>query len=119
MKSNTQTGIIFDMGSLFNRFQAMKDNRKARGKRYTLTTMMVLMVLAKLSGEDQPSGMAEWAQYRAEELDQMVSAYLTDKQYFGKQVLVSIDGKTLRGSLNDEQEGTYLLAACLPGEGVV
>ena len=149
MKSNTKTGIIFDVGSLYDRFQAMKDKRKARGKRYTLATMMVLMVLAKLSGEDQPSGMAEWAQHRAEdlsellqlerktmphhstyrrilatvieaeELDQMVSAYLTDKQYFGKQVLVSIDGKTLRGSLNDEQEGTYLLAAYLPGEGVV
>jgi len=54
-----------------------------------------------------------------EELELLVSSYLTDKQYFGKQVLVSIDGKTLRGSLNDEQEGSYLLAAYLPAEGLV
>lgn len=149
MKSNTNAGIIFDVGSLYDRFQALGDKRKARGKRYKLATIMILMVLAKLSGEDQPSGIAEWAQYRseelsellqlerktmphhstyrrilgtvieAEELEQLVSAYLTDKQYFGKQVLVSIDGKTLRGSLNEEQEGTYLLAAYLPAEGVV
>ena len=149
MKSNTNAGILFDVGSLYEHFQALKDSRKARGKRYSLATIMLLMVLAKLCGEDQPSGIAEWAQYRAdelsellqlerktmphhstyrrilgtvieaEELDQLVSTYLTDRQYSGKQVLVSIDGKTLRGSLNDEQEGTYLLAAYLPAEGVV
>ena len=44
---------------------------------------------------------------------------MVGKQYFGKKVLLSIDGKTLRGTLNDEQEGTYLLAAYLPSEGLV
>jgi predicted transposase YbfD/YdcC len=55
----------------------------------------------------------------AEELEQQVSDFLTGKQYYGKQVLVSIDGKTLRGTLDEEQEGTYLLAAYLPDEGLV
>jgi predicted transposase YbfD/YdcC len=111
--------------------------------------ILVVMVLAKLSGEDKPSGIAEWAQYRteslcemlnlkrksmphhstyrrilstvidAEELDQMISAYLTEGQTMGREVLVSMDGKTLRGSLNDDLEGTALLAAYLPEEGVV
>ena len=33
--------------------------------------------------------------------------------------MVSIDGKVLRGTLNEDQEGTYLLAAYLPQQGVV
>ena len=149
MKSNTTEEVLFDVGSLYERFENLSDSRDARGKRYRLATILVLMVLAKLCGEDKPSGIAEWAQLRAEELgellqlvrqtmphhstyrrilkkvlaaeelDQLVSSYLTDRQYFGKQVLVAIDGKTLRGSLNDEQEGTYLLAAYLPAEGLV
>ena len=53
------------------------------------------------------------------ELEQVVSAVLSEKQYFGKQVLLSIDGKVLRGSLDETQNGTYLLAAYLPSEGIV
>jgi predicted transposase YbfD/YdcC len=44
---------------------------------------------------------------------------LSGKRYFGKQVLVAIDGKVLRGTLDEKQEGVYLLAAYLPGEGIV
>src|SRR4030043_1906647 len=54
-----------------------------------------------------------------EELEQMSSTYLGGKKYFGKQVLVAIDGKVLRGTLDDNQKGTYLLAAYLPKEGIV
>jgi hypothetical protein len=35
----------------------------------------------------------------AEELEEMRGAYLSVKKYFGKQVLVAIDGKVLRGTL--------------------
>lgn len=34
-------------------------------------------------------------------------------------MLVSIDGKVLRGTLDTEQRGSYLLAAYLPSEGIV
>jgi predicted transposase YbfD/YdcC len=54
-----------------------------------------------------------------EELEQMVSQYLIEKRYLGKQVQVSMDGKVLRGTLNEEKEGTYLMAAYLPSEGIV
>ena len=47
----------------------------------------------------------------AAELEQMSSAYLCGKKYYGKQVLVAIDGKVLRGTLDEAQKGTYLLAA--------
>ena len=149
MKSNTNEGGLFDIGSLYDRFRTMKDSRKARGKRYELATMLVLIVLAKLSGEDKPSGMAEWAKFRtkrlcdllgltrkqmphhstyrrileevidAQQLDELVGEHLTNGKHWGQDVMVSMDGKVLRGSLNDEREGTALLAAYLPAEGVV
>jgi predicted transposase YbfD/YdcC len=106
-------------------------------------------MLAKLCGENHPSGIAEWVKHRTtllvdllklerkvmphhstyrrilaevvnvEELEQVSSAYLSGKKFFGKQVLLAIDGKVLCGTLDDRQKGTYLLAAYLPSEGIV
>jgi predicted transposase YbfD/YdcC len=149
MESNTGAGQVFDLGSLYAEFCELDDPRKARGKRYRLETVLTLIVLAKVCGEDKPSGMAEWAKYRLEwlcemlklerrtmphrssyerileqvvsweELEQLVSRVLSGKRYFGKQVLVAIDGKVLRGTLDENQAGVYLLAAYLPREGIV
>jgi len=49
----------------------------------------------------------------------VVSNVLAGRKFFGKQVLLSIDGKVLRGTLDEAQNGTYLLAAYLPREGLV
>lgn len=149
MESITSAGQLIDVGSLYAEFSQLKDRRKARGKRYQLETVLTLLVLAKVCGEDKPSGIAEWAQHRLEwlceglklerktmphrssyarileqvvnweELEQLVSRMLSGKRYFGKQVLVAIDGKVLRGTLDEKQEGVYLLAAYLAGEGIV
>ena len=149
MESNTSKGQLFDVGSLYAEFRQLKDSRKARGKRYPLEMILILMVLAKVCGEDRPSGIAEWVKHRMEwlcealqlawkrmphrssyeriieqvvnweELEQLVSRVLRGKRYFGKQVLVAMDGKVLRGTLNEKQEGVYLLAAYLPDEGIV
>ena len=54
-----------------------------------------------------------------EELEQMLSEMWSAKRFFGKQVLLAIDGKVLRGTLDEEQKGVYLLAAYLPAEGLV
>jgi len=149
MKCITEAGLVFDMGSLYAHLQTLSDKRNPKGLRYQLATILVLMVMAKLCGEDNPSGIAEWAQYRTEllagllhlerktmphhstyrriladvieveELEQISSQYLSGKKFFGKQVLVAIDGKVLRGTLDEAQNGTYLLAAYLPTEGIV
>ena len=113
MECNTEAGIIFDVGRdcLYTGFCELPDPRKAGGKGYRLETILTLIVLAKVCGEEKPSGIAERAQ--------KVSRVLSGKRYFGKQVLVAIDGKVLRGTLNEKQEGVYLLAAYLPGEGIV
>jgi predicted transposase YbfD/YdcC len=149
MKSNISKERLFDLGSLYLRLGEMSDLRSPQGLRYSLALILVLIVLAKLSGEDSPSGIAEWAQFRSDELscllnlkrkimphhstyrrimadvvdvdelELLTSDYLFGKEYLGKNVLISIDGKVLRGTLNAEQEGTYLLAAYLPDEGLV
>jgi predicted transposase YbfD/YdcC len=149
MKSITDEEVVFDVGSLYAHLQGLKDKRRPRGIRYPLVAVLVMMVMAKLCGEDTPSGMAEWVKHRGEqfvdflklkhknmphhstyrriesevvepqELEQVVSTVVAGRKYFGKQVLLSIDGKVLRGTLDEAQVGTYLLAAYLPSEGVV
>ncbi len=150
MKSNTTAGnVVFDVGSLYAQLQGLKDRRKPRGLRYPLVVILVMMVMAKLCGEDTPSGIAEWVKYRGEqfiellklkrksmphhstyrrieadvidpeELEQVVGQVLAGRRFFGSQVLLSIDGKVLRGTLDQAQKGTYLLAAYLPKEGLV
>lgn len=149
MKSITDEEVVFDVGSLYAHLQALKDKRKPRGIRYPLVAVLVMMVMSKLCGEDTPSGMADWVKHRGEqfvdflklrhqrmphhstyrrleaevidpqELEQVVGSVLAGRKFFGKQVLLSIDGKVLRGTLDDAQQGTYLLAAYLPREGLV
>ena len=146
MESNTPVGNVYDLGSLYAHFQRLSDSRKPRGLRYSLALILLLMVLAKMCGESHPSGIAEWAAHRAEklaellqlkrkrmphhstyrrilaevvkveELEQMSRVYLSGKKYFGKQALVAIDGKVLRGTLDEDQKGTYLLPGRLSTE---
>jgi predicted transposase YbfD/YdcC len=147
MESNTQR--IFNVGSLYACFQKMNDRRKKRGKRYALATIMLGMFLAKLCGEDKPSGIAEWVKLREKWFTGMLGlkresmphhntyrrilADIIDENEFerlcreffehsgeaGYQVVVSIDGKTVRGTIDtDLSDGLCLLAVYLPDEGV-
>ena len=60
--------ILFDVDSLCAHFSHLVDGRKARGKRYSLVTILMLMIVAKLCGQDTPEAMADWAQQRVEAL---------------------------------------------------
>ena len=149
MKSNTETGNVFDVGSLYAELSKLTDQRDARGIRYQLVNILVFIILAKLCGEDRPSGIAEWVAHRIEmlvealqidrksaphhstyrrimsevvdvdELEQVSASYLSGKRHFGRQVVVAIDGKMLRGTIDNDQPGLHLLAAYLPEEGLV
>ena len=147
MESNT--GQVLNLGSLYHRFEGLQDKRKARGKRYALATILLGMFLAKLCGEDKPSGMAEWVALRGSWIAQVLGlerksmpshhtyrrtlAEIVDAQEFeavarehhrhcgeaGYQVVVSMDGKILRGTIDLEvNNGLCLLALYLPGEGI-
>jgi predicted transposase YbfD/YdcC len=148
MESNTE-GIVLDVGSLYTQLSGLKDKRKAKGLRYSLVDLLVLMTLAKLCGQDNPSGIGEWVKNRGEqlqellklkrktmphhstyrriaaevvdveELERMVHSWFGSKVDRGQQIWVSMDGKVLRGTLDDQQKGTYLLAAYLPSQGLV
>jgi hypothetical protein len=57
-------GYVFDLGSLYERFEQLTDARDGRGKGYALALILTLMVLAKLAGEHGISGIANWARLR-------------------------------------------------------
>jgi len=142
--------VLFEVGALWRRLAALRDARRPRGKRYPLPWVLVLVVLAKLAGEDRPSGIADWVAHRRAalqgalglawarmphhntyrrvlehavdpgELDAVVGAFLRGRPGVGRSVLVSIDGKTVRGTIGTpDARGEHLLAAYLPEAGVV
>ena len=60
--------VVFDLRSLWRRLEALGDRRHEGGKRYALPLVLLLVVLAKLSGEDRPSGIADWVKHRQHQL---------------------------------------------------
>lgn len=147
MESNT--GQVINLGSLYHRFEGLKDKRKAKGKRYGLAMILLGIFLAKLCGEDKPSGIAEWVALRGAWLGQVLGlqrksmpshhtyrralAENVDPKEFealacehqqhsgkaGYQVVVAMDGKILRGTIDlAVSDGLCLLALYLPGEGI-
>ena len=130
MESNT--GQILNLGSLYHRFEGLSDKRKARGKRYALGMILMGIFLAKLCGEDKPSGIAEWVSLRGPwiaqvlglkrkqmpshhtyrralatsvdsgELEGLVRDFHRHGGKAGYQVVVAMDGKVLRGTVGEE-----------------
>lgn len=122
-----ETGIVYDLGSLYDRFHSMVDPRKAHGKRYSLVTLLAIIFLAKMCGKDTPLEIADWAKNHAEQLaellqlkrtwmphhntirrvfqgilsadefDQMAQGYSQQEQT-GQGKVWALDGKTLRGT---------------------
>lgn len=147
MESNT--GQVVNLSSLYSRLAGLQDKRKAKGKRYALATILVGIFLAKLCGEDKPSGIAEWVSLRgswlahvfglkrkrmpshhtyrralgnnvdATEFETLAREYQQQCGKAGYQVVMAIDGKILRGTIeSDTKDGLCLLAVYLPGEGI-
>ena len=135
-KATKPEGFIFDIGSLYSYLSRVSDSRKPKGVRYPLALILTLMVLAKLCGQDRPSGIAEWAQQRTEVLvqalhlkrermphhstyrrileevifEKLVSQFLKSRPKAGRSVVIVMDGKTLRGTIpSATQRGLHLL----------
>lgn len=122
-------GRLLNIGILYNVLEQVPDNRNGKGMRYPIGILLIVFILAKLCGENTPYGMAELAKMRATELQNLFGYHrlvqpsnktlqrltdttLEDKalqktirrylhQKYGEQqsILVTIDGKTLRGTL--------------------
>jgi len=131
-------GIEFDQGSVYERLCKLSDLRGANGKRYGLETVLMLVVLAKLCGEDTPFGMAEWAKHRQEELVKLLClsrpslpSHHTYRRILAQKIyaeeverlvgeynqqgkhgnVYALDGKAVRGMRKKDEEGNeYLLS---------
>ena len=143
-------GFVVDLDSLFAALSELEDHRDARGLRYALVTTLVLIVLAKLCGQDHLRGMAQWVALRKEVLAQMlgleksqashastysrilkkaigieafermVSQFFEEQPKTGQDVLLNLDGKTMRATIPaGETKGVHLLAAYFPEDGWV
>jgi hypothetical protein len=141
---------VLDLSGLWRHLGQLPDRRHRKGRRYELGAVLILIVLAKLCGQDHPSGIADWIGRRSqplraalhlrwarmphhntyrrileqvvspETLDEVVSRYLCSLPGVGHSVLIAIDGKTVRGTIDAANpRGDHLLAAYLPEEGVV
>jgi hypothetical protein len=129
LEAQNTDAIVFNIADLEARLNQLPDSRDKRGKIYSLGMILTMVLLAKLSGEDKPSGIAQWIRLRCEsfvelfsckhqrmpclntirsvlrdvvpldELETTFSQYLHDT-YGGQQSeLVVIDGKTMRGTI--------------------
>ena len=142
--------FVFDLRGLYAYLETLTDQRDSRGIRYGLADALTLIILAKLGGEDGPQGMSEWLHHRAgllvsalklprqsmphrltitrilgeaievESLEKILAGYFDHQAQSSQEVVVAIDGKTLRGTIEPGQSrGEHLLAAYLPGDGLV
>jgi predicted transposase YbfD/YdcC len=140
-------GIVFSVNSLLAHLQQITDPRKVRGVRYPLVILLVLLILAKLGGEDSMKGMAEWVRLREqallrllrvdrerlphqttyervlaeldiEEVEQVMGNFFA--QQLSGNMTITLDGKVLRGTISPgDTQGTHLLAAYVPEQGIV
>ncbi len=146
MECNTGE-FIFETGSLYYHLQGIQDVRKKRGIRYSLPIVFLLVVLAKLCGQDTPFGIADWAKNRQPwlcevlslnyskmphhstyrrimgtyeiELERVITIFLAQLAEKKEYQVISIDGKTLRGTITpDDPFGLHLLTAYLPEIGI-
>ncbi|RMF66253.1 MAG: ISAs1 family transposase [Alphaproteobacteria bacterium] len=126
---DTTAGIVFNLADLETRLNQLTDTRDKRGKIYSLGMILVMVILAKLSGEDKPSGIAQWIRLRRdsfvklfrfkhqrvpclntirtvlqdvvslEELETIFQRYLHETYGGQESQLIAIDGKTMRGTI--------------------
>ncbi len=128
-----ETGVVHDRDSLYGRFHHISDPRGAKGKQYSLVTLLVIIFLAKLAGKDKPDEIADWGKNHAAELSgllelkrQQIPSHSTIRREFhttleeaefdriaqeynqqeqtGSGKVLSMDGKALRGTRVAGQE---------------
>lgn len=122
-------GVVFDVGSLFEAFCGLHDQRDARGLRYPLVTVLGYVVLAKLAGQDHLHGIAQWVNRRADlladffglaqpqaphettysrilgkalpldEFEHVLHDFFARQPQAGQSVHIILDGKTIRGTI--------------------
>ncbi len=144
-----ENGVLYNIESLYAFFQRVFDARSRRGVRYSLATLLAIIFLAKLSGEDRPTGIADWAKARSEQIveelhlsyrhmphantirwvlqevidpmqfQQLSNEYLQMHSQ-AETKQIALDGKTMRGTIPyGETRGEHLIAGYSVEKGTV
>ena len=134
------TGVLYDVGSVYEGLSKLTDERKAQGKLYRLETVLMIIVMAKLCGADTPAAITDWGKNHAaqivewlhleratmpsystywrimahqvyhDEIERLVATY-NQRGMHG--IVYALDGKALRGVRKKDEEGApYLLSIC-------
>jgi predicted transposase YbfD/YdcC len=133
--------FFFDVGSLYEHLESLTDRRDPRGVRYPLAVVLVFVILAKLAGEQETRGIAQWVELRKDllkqalhfdrdttpaaitlsrilgkavdvaELQQAVSRFLLDSPHASQAIEINLDGKALRGTIQAGQTNGLHLLA--------
>lgn len=150
LEAKLDDALMFNIADIEAYCDRLEDTRGKRGKIYPLPMLVVLLILAKLAGEDKPSGITAWVRQRKEQLwklfdwphermpclntfrtimsevldsEALESVFLDylHQAYGGMESrLVTMDGKTMRGTIpKGLTRGIHLLAVYLPEEGIV
>jgi predicted transposase YbfD/YdcC len=124
-----EDAFFFDVGSLYEHLESLTDRRDPRGVRYPLAVVLVLVILAKLAGQQETRGIAQWVELRKDllkqalhfdrhttpaaitfsrilgkavdvaELQQAVSRFLLASPHASPAIEINLDGKALRGTI--------------------
>ncbi|HJQ69562.1 MAG TPA: ISAs1 family transposase [Blastocatellia bacterium] len=124
-----EEAFFFDVGSLYEYLENLTDRRDPRGLRYPLAIALVFIILAKLAGEQEARGIAQWVALRKHllaealhfwrkttpaaitysrilgkavdvaQLQQAVSRFLLASPRADELVELNLDGKALRGTI--------------------
>jgi predicted transposase YbfD/YdcC len=65
-------GVDYDLKSIYAQLGKLTDTRKARGKRYSLVTIMVIVIMAKICGQNTIVEIADWAKNNLDELVELM-----------------------------------------------
>lgn len=142
-----EAGLGAASQSIYQAFSTLVDPRHKRGIRYPLALVLTIVTLAKLCGETEVRGIAQWAQYRAASLaeafglkrkhlphwttysrilsqvdevaiERAVQAVLGGADHEERQLI--LDGKSLRGTIPaGKSQGEHLLALYAPNARTV
>lgn len=150
LESATEQAVAFNWTHFQTYLEQIPDPRGRKGKIYPLPLVLTYILLAKLAGQDKPTAICNWVKERKASLLKMIDTrhrrvpclntyrYILDevvdeavlgnvfKKYlhetYGGQEskLITIDGKSMRGTIpKGETQGVHLLSAYLPEEGIV
>lgn len=129
LKSKDSDEITFRFADLSKKLKGLSDSRDQRGKVYELNDLLIMILLARLSGADTPNAIFEWIRNRQSkivkrlklkqdrtpclntlrhiltkvvslaELESSFRHFLVEHYGKASSVLICIDGKTMRGTI--------------------